>query len=175
MYYNIDDAPSKRVAIVFGAAIWGKGIPSDVLRDRVLTGVDLYKTGKVEKIIMSGDNSYLDYDEPGTMISYALAQGVPEEVLQPDYAGRRTYDTCYRAKYIFNLEEAILVTQDFHLTRALYICNSLGVDSIGVASDLSIYPGLMQMQLRDIYALSLALWDVNIRKPPVVLGDQIKI
>lgn len=175
VFENINDVPNKRVAIVFGAGLSGKDIPSQILADRVQTAIDLYNNGKVEKIIMSGDNRFLDYDEPSAMINYALEKGIPESALQPDYAGRRTYDTCYRAKYIFNLDEAILITQEFHLTRALYICNSLDVDSIGIASDLSSYPNITQMQLRDIYALSLAMWDVNIRKPPVVLGETIEI
>ncbi|MBN2016278.1 YdcF family protein [Candidatus Dojkabacteria bacterium] len=175
IYRNIQDVPARRVAIVFGAAIWSDTTPSDVLRDRILTAVELYKAGKVEKIIMSGDNRFVDYNEPGTMIDFAQSQGIPEDVLQPDYAGRRTYDTCYRAKYIFGLEEAILVTQEFHLTRAMYTCSALGIDSIGVASDLSEYPSIKYMTTRDLYALTLAYLDVNLRKPSVVLGEEIRI
>lgn len=175
IYRDIESVPAKKVAIVFGAAIWRKDYPSDVLRDRILTAVNLYNAGKVEKIIMSGDNRTVNYDEPSTMISYAMKNGVPEEALQPDYAGRRTYDTCYRARNIFNLEEAILVTQDFHLTRAIYTCNALGVKSIGMKADLMEYQNINQMQVRDIYALTLAIFDIHLRKPEVVLGEKITI
>jgi SanA protein len=174
-YSNIEDVEGKKVAIVFGAAIWDEDTPSDILKDRIQVAVDLYNGGKIEKIIMSGDNRFIDYDEPKAMISYAKKLGVPEEVMQPDYAGRRTYDTCYRAKYVFGLDEAILVTQDFHLPRALYICNNLGVDSVGVSADLHEYVYASKMKFRDVYALSLALWDVNVRKPDVVLGEKIEL
>lgn len=175
IFRKVEEIPEKRVAIVFGAAIWAPGSPSDVLRDRILTSVQLYKEGKVEKIIMSGDNRTIYYDEPSTMVNYAIENGVPEEVLQPDYAGRRTYDTCYRAKNVFNVTEAILVTQEFHLTRAIYTCNSIGVKSIGIVADQMAYENIAQMQLRDIYAMTLAIFDVHIRKPKVVLGEEIEI
>jgi len=175
VYNSVEEIPSKRVAIVFGAGYWLNEEPSDVLRDRILTAVELYKKDKIEKIIMSGDNRFENYDEPSVMIEFAKKQGVPEEDLQPDYAGRRTYDTCYRAKHIFGLEEAILVTQKFHLTRAIYTCQGVGLDVIGMSADLMNYQNNAEMQMRDILALSLAIFDVNFRKPPVVLGDKIEI
>lgn len=175
IYHNVVDIPQRRVAIVFGAGYWLNEEPSDVLRDRILTAVELYKNKKVEKIIMSGDNRFENYDEPSVMIDYAKKQGVPEDALQPDYAGRRTYDTCYRAKNIFGLDEAILVTQDFHLPRALYTCQSVGLDVIGMSADLMNYQNNTEMQMRDIMALSLAIIDVNFRKPPVVMGEKIEI
>lgn len=175
IYENIDDIPQKRIAVVFGAGVGGDSSPSPILRDRILTSVELYKAGKVEKIIMSGDNSIKEYDKPSVMINYAIENGVPEHTLQPDYAGRRTYDTCYRAKNIFDLNEAILITQRFHLTRALYLCNSLGIESIGLASDLNEYQGMDYMQARDIYALALAFIDIEFRKPEVIPGEKIEI
>jgi len=175
VYSNIENIPAKRVAIVFGAGVGANNSPSTVLRDRILTAVELYKSRKVEKIIMSGDNSIKEYDEPSVMIAFAIENGIPENSLQPDYAGRRTYDTCFRAKHIFGLNDAILITQNFHLTRALYLCNSIGIDSIGLASDLNEYQGINYMQIRDIYALSLAFIDVEFRKPEVILGEKIEI
>lgn len=172
IYHKIEDLPQRKVAIVFGTALEEENIPSQVLQDRIQTAVDLYKASKVEKIIMSGNDSL---HETSTMINYAAEQGIPQEALQGDYKARRTYDSCYRAKHIFDLDEAILVTQEFHLTRALYICNALDVESVGIAADTTEYPNLTNMQIRDIYALSLALLDVNIRKPPVVLGEEIEI
>ena len=111
--------------------LWRNGTPTPVLQDRIETAADLYFAGKVEKLLMSGDNRFIYYNEPGAMREYAISLGVPEEDIVLDYAGRRTYDTCYRAKAIFGLEKAILVTQAFHMPRALYTCNQLGVESPG--------------------------------------------
>ncbi|MEZ4555940.1 MAG: ElyC/SanA/YdcF family protein [Caldilineaceae bacterium] len=108
-------------------------------RDRVDTAIALYQAGKVDKLLMSGDNSTPEYDEPGAMMAYAIAQGVPAADIQPDYAGRRTYDTCYRAQAIFHVEDAVLVTQAFHLPRALFTCHNLGLDAQGVIADRRIY------------------------------------
>ena len=88
---------------------------------------------------MSGDNRFIDYNEPGAMQAFALELGIPEEDIVLDYAGRRTYDTCYRAGEIFQLETAILVTQEFHLPRALYICNVLDIKAVGVSADVRTY------------------------------------
>ena len=97
-----------------------------MLRDRVNTAIDLYKAGKVQKLLMTGDNSHVDYNEPDAMKAYAVAQGVPAADIQPDYGGRRTYDSCYRAKAVFQVDEAIVVTQGFHLSPALFLCTELG-------------------------------------------------
>jgi SanA protein len=114
--YTVEDVPPHRVALVFGAGITSEGRPMPALADRVWTAAQLYHAGKVEKLLMSGDNRFIDYNEPEAMRQYALQQGVPNEVIVLDYAGRRTYDTCYRAKYIFGVEDAVLVTQWFRQT-----------------------------------------------------------
>lgn len=170
--YSVENAPPRRAAIVFGAGLWRDGTPTPVLRDRVATATDLYFAGKVEKILMSGDNRYIDYNEPGAMRAYALELGVPEEAIVLDYAGRRTYDTCYRAKAIFGLQEAILVTQNFHLPRALYICRQLGLDAVGVSADRRIYQrrAFAYWNLRELFATLTALWEVHISRPLPVLG-----
>jgi SanA protein len=160
------------VAIVFGAGLWWDGSPSPVLRDRVATAAQLYFSGKVKKILMSGDNRFLDYNEPGAMRAYALGLGVPETDIVLDYAGRRTYDTCYRARAIFGVQEAILVTQGFHLPRALYTCNQLGVQAIGVSADLRDYRrgALVYWHARETPATLVALWEVHLSRPLPVLG-----
>jgi SanA protein len=175
--YSIQHVRRERVAIVFGARIYADGRLSPMLRDRVETAVELYKVGKVNKLLLSGDNRFNDYDEPGRMRDYALSLGVRDEDIQPDYAGRRTYDTCYRAKAIFDLESAILVTQDFHLPRALFTCDSLGMDVVGVAADRQPYSvrSLAWSTLREIPALTVALVDVVRHEPPPVLGEPIPI
>ncbi len=134
--YAVDAAPARPVAIVLGAAVYANGRLSPVLRDRMETAVQLYHAGVVDKLILSGDNSQAYYNEPDAMRQYALDRGVPETAVQPDYAGFRTYDTCYRARHIFQVESAIVVTQAFHLPRALFTCRWLGLDAVGVVADL---------------------------------------
>ena len=171
--YTVADVPPERVAIVFGAGLWRDGSPTPVLRDRVATAAELYFTGKVEKILMSGDNQVITYNEPAAMRQYALELGVPAGAIVLDYAGRRTYDTCYRARDIFGLDAAILITQEFHLPRALYICNRLGVDSTGVEADLRVYGqrSVLYWNMRELGATIGALWDVHVRHPIPVLGE----
>lgn len=170
--YTVDNAPTVRAAVVFGAGLTSSGGPTTVLKDRVKTAVTLYQAGKVEKLLMSGDNRFLDYNEPGAMKAYALELGIPEEDIVLDYAGRRTYDTCYRAKAIFQLNNVILITQNFHLSRALYTCNALGLESVGVSADLRSYRSEGYWNIREIPACLKAFIQVHITKPEPVLGDQ---
>ena len=172
--YAAAEVPTRPVAIVFGAGLWRNGTATPVLQDRVQTAANLYFAGKVKKLLMSGDNRFVDYNEPAVMRQLALSLGVPDGAIVLDYAGRRTYDTCYRAKAIFGVNEAILVTQAFHLPRAIYLCDHLGVDSVGVDADLRVYPkpSLLYWNARELLATVAALWDVNIGHPVPVLGDQ---
>ena len=175
--YTSAAVPASRVAIVFGAGLWRDGRPTAVLYDRVATAVDLYHAGKVEKILMSGDNRFVEYNEPGVMQEVAINLGVPAKAIVLDYAGRRTYDTCYRAKAIFGLSQAILVTQKFHLPRALFLCSQLGVDSHGVIADRRDYhrSSVLYWNLRELIATTAALWDVYVTHPVPVLGDLLTI
>jgi len=170
---SIEEASQKRVAIVFGAGLTRDGRPTRVLRDRVETAVKLYFSGKVEKLLMSGDNSFVTYNEPQAMKDYALRLGVLEQDIVLDYAGRRTYDTCYRARDIFSVEDAILVTQSFHLPRALYTCNQLGIDASGVAAENHYFLKRSRAfwNLRELIATPVALWEVHISQPLPVLGN----
>jgi vancomycin permeability regulator SanA len=172
--YSVSGVPVRRVAIVFGAGLWRNGSPTPVLADRVTQAANLYFAGKVEKLLMSGDNRFVDYNEPEAMRKLALSLGVPNEAIVLDYAGRRTYDTCYRAKVIFKVDQAILVTQAFHMPRAIYLCNRLGVDALGVESDLQTFrkSSLLYWNVRELFATAAALWDVNISHPIPVLGKQ---
>ena len=174
---SIAEAPSKPVAIVFGAGLTRDGRATRVLRDRVETGVRLYFDGKVSKLLMSGDNSHEGYNEPQAMKEYALHLGVPEEAIVLDYAGRRTYDTCYRARDIFGVKEALLVTQSFHLPRALYLCNQLGVEAIGVAAENHYFLKRSRAfwNLRELIATPVALWEVHISQPIPILGQPVPI
>ncbi|HEY5573273.1 MAG TPA: ElyC/SanA/YdcF family protein [Anaerolineales bacterium] len=171
--HRVEDVPAKPVAIVFGAGLWRDGSPTPVLRDRVATAVELYFQGKVNKLLMSGDNRVDNYNEPAAMEEFAIGLGVPAEDIILDYAGQRTYDTCFRAKEIFGLQDAILVTQEFHLPRAIYTCNSLGVDALGVAADRREYRRRQSAfwQLREVAATFVALWDIHITRPRPILGN----
>ena len=170
--YALADVPPRKVAIVFGAGITADGRPTTALADRVWTAAQLYQAGVVEKLLFSGDNRTVDYNEPEAMRRYALAQGVPEADIVLDYAGRRTYDTCYRAGYIFGVKDAILVTQWFHLDRALYICDRLGIDAVGVAADRRDYRAARFWWLRELAAVTRAWFDLNVLRPTPVLGKE---
>ena len=170
--YSETSVPARRVAIVFGAGLWRDGSPTPILQDRVETGAKLYFAGKVEKLLMSGDNSSTYYNEPQAMRQYALSLGVPDAAIVLDYAGRRTYDSCYRAKEIFRVEQAILVTQKFHLARALFLCNALGLDGVGVEANNHTYlkSSLVLWNLRELPATLTAFADILTRPLPI-LGD----
>ncbi len=171
--FTVEDVPSTRVAIVFGAGLLRDGSAGPVLSDRMLTAVNLYQAGKVEKILVSGDNRELYYNEPEAGRQYALERGVPNEDIVLDYAGRRTYDTCYRARHIFGVDEAILITQDFHMPRALTLCNWFGVDSVGVEADNRYFLKRSRAwwNFRETFAVFQAAWDLMVEKPLPVLGE----
>jgi SanA protein len=170
--YEQENAPSARLALVFGAGLRRDGSPTPILRDRVETAADLYFHGKVEKILMSGDNRFEYYNEPESMRQYALSLGVPDAAIALDYAGRRTYDTCYRAKAIFGAREALLVTQKFHLPRALFLCNALGLKSYGIEANNNRYRkiSLLIWNIREQIATVGAFIDVYWSNPLPVLG-----
>jgi SanA protein len=171
--FSQDDVPARRVAIVFGAQVRRDGTPSAVLRDRVQTAVALYQSGKVEKVLMSGDNRFEDYNEPESMRQYALSLGMPDSDIVLDYAGRRTYDTCYRAKEIFGVDSAILVTQGFHLPRSLFLCKAFGIDVAGVESENYYYLKRSRLiwNTRELFATVQSLLDVYLLQPLPVLGE----
>ena len=171
--FTKEGVPAGRVAIVFGAGLRYDGTPTAILRDRVQTAVQLYQLGKVNKLLMSGDNRVVDYNEPEAMRQYALGLGIPDEDIVLDYAGRRTYDTCYRASAIFQVNTAVLITQDFHLPRAIFLCNWFGVESVGVESNNNYYRKISHFiwNTRELFATSQAVWDVYALKPVPVLGE----
>ena len=169
--YQPPEAPENRVAIIFGAGLRRDGTPTAMLRDRVLTGAELYFSGQVEKLLMSGDNRFADYNEPESMRQFALSVGVPDEAIVLDYAGRRTYDTCYRARAIFGVESALLVTQGFHLPRAVFLCNMLGMDTLGVEAIHCYWNGSpFVWDVREQLATVAAFLDLYVSNPLPVLG-----
>lgn len=174
IYAQAAQAPEAPVAIVFGAGYWASGL-SHALADRMDTAITLYEARKVNKLLLTGDNRFVDYNEPAAMARYAEARGVPSEDLILDYAGRRTYDSCYRAGAIFGVERAILVTQEFHLPRALYTCDRLGLEVVGVKADRRVLLKSQWYEFRELFALARAWLDLNLLKPLPVLGDPIPV
>jgi SanA protein len=171
--FTVSTVPAARVAIVFGAGLQNDGTPTAILRDRVETAVQLYQQGKVNKLLMSGDNRFVEYNEPEAMRQYALDLGIPDEDIVLDYAGRRTYDTCYRANAIFQVDSAILVTQSFHMPRALFLCNWFTVESTGVEANNTYFRKISRSywQIRELFATAQSIWDVYVTKPLPVLGN----
>ena len=180
-FSRVEEIPATetgRVGIVFGAGLWnGASTPSPVLYDRIATAAELYRAGHVRKLLLTGDNRFQNYNEPEVMRRVAQEMGVPDTDLISDFAGRSTYDSCYRAREIFRVQDAILVTQEFHLNRALYLCNSLGVNSIGVMADRRGYGRRSRAwwQLRETMATSRAWFDLNILRPTPILGEPLPI
>lgn len=173
----LETVPSHDVAVVFGAGYWPSGALSAILQDRIDAAIELYESGRVTKLLFSGDNRFVHYNEPGKMQEYALRRGVPYEDIVLDYAGRRTYDTCYRARDIFELSRVVLVTQRYHLPRALNTCAGLGIEVVGYIADRQPYPqrNITWYWLREIPALWRAWLDVNVLRPLPVLGEPLPI
>jgi len=171
--YSFESVPNAPVALVFGAGLTYEKAPSDPLRDRIDAAISLYQSGKVQKLLMSGDNSEIYYNEPEAMRQYAISQGIPDTDIVLDYAGRRTYDSCYRAKAIFGLNDVILVTQNYHLPRALFLCNQLNLNANGVPADQTHYLRYRYSfwRVREIAATVAAYFDIYISKPVPILGD----
>ena len=173
-YANPDDVPEERVAIIFGAGVRRDGRPSRMLADRIQGGIALYESGRVSKLLMTGDNSRVEYNEVVAMQEYAIEQGVPAEDIVLDYAGFSTYESCYRANAIFGVNQAVLVTQAYHLPRAVYTCRQLGVEAVGLGTpDWEVYPGVMiQYTMRESIATLNALLQVHVVRPePTFLGQ----
>ncbi len=172
VYRSAPASLSAPVAIVFGAGLYRNGTPMPVLADRVTTAVGLYQDGIVQKLLLSGDNRFPEYNEPEAMRQLAIQLGVPDSALVLDYAGRSTYDSCYRARFIFGVKKAILVTQEFHLPRAVYLCDQLGIASVGVIADRRTYrfSSLVQWNLREWAACFFAIVETQITHPQPVLG-----
>ncbi|MGH7238697.1 MAG: SanA/YdcF family protein [Candidatus Saccharimonadales bacterium] len=171
----IKDIPKREVAVVFGAGIDEDGTPTPYLQWRINTAVDLYKAGRVGKLLMSGDNSSLAYDEPEAMRLYAMKQGVKSDDIILDFAGFDTYDSCYRARHVFELHTAILVSQGYHLPRAIMTCNGVGVSSIGVDALNQGRGWTISYIVREWLATDKALAQLALKPGPTVGGPPLPI
>lgn len=161
--------------IVLGCQVHDDGTPSDMLRDRLDRAIELYNSGAASKIIMSGDHGRENYDEVNTMKKYAVYAGIPEEDVFMDHAGFSTYETIYRARDIFCVKKAIIVTQDYHLYRSLYIADKLGVEAYGVGSDYHLYTGQFNREVREILARDKDFIKTIFKPEPTYLGEKIPV
>ena len=174
-YIEPAQVPQKRVAIVFGAGLLADGQPTPFLADRVKAAVNLYQLNQVQKLLMTGDNRRVDYNEVRSMQKYAHKLGVPLQDITLDYAGFSTYESCDRAHKVFGVHQAVVVTQNYHLPRTVYTCARLGVKTVGLGTpDVKIYGwrGMVPDLKREMLANVKALVEVNITRPrPTFLGN----
>lgn len=161
--------------VVLGCKVRDSGEPSDMLRDRLTRGVELYNLGAAPKIIMSGDHGRQNYNEVGTMKHFAVDRGVPSSDVFMDHAGFSTYETVYRAKEVFGAKKVVIVTQRYHLYRALYIAKGLGLEAVGVNSDLETYRGQLKRDVREVLARCKDFLTSIVRPEPKYLGDAIPV
>ncbi|MGE0130633.1 MAG: vancomycin high temperature exclusion protein [Blastocatellales bacterium] len=163
--------PSPRVAIVFGASVYGNGDLSPILADRVETAIELYRARKVDRILVSGDARHPSYNEPKAMYEYLVNHAVASKDVIVDTSGRSTYETCLRAKEVFGLKRAVLVSQGFHLSRALYIANQLGLDAVGMAGNMKTQQKIDYQAVREWAAEVKAYLNLHFIPPTASLED----
>ena len=175
LYSDVKETPVRQVALVLGARVYSDGRMSDIVLDRVSSALSLYKAGKVEKILVSGDHGQEEYDEVNTMKGYFLRNGVPGEDIFLDHAGFDTYDSVYRAQEIFGVSSVIVVTQRFHLPRAVYIARAKGMDAVGFVADRQEYLAARYNEVREFLARMKSFSDVFFSASPQFLGEKISI
>ncbi|MDD4662231.1 MAG: ElyC/SanA/YdcF family protein, partial [Candidatus Pacebacteria bacterium] len=171
---DVNDLENVHTGLVLGASVKGNRV-SDIFKDRLDAALILYNEGKIEKILISGDHGTKEYDEVNTAKDYLLSKNVLEEDIFLDHAGFDTYDSIYRAKEVFGISEVIIISQNFHLGRALYIAHSLGIDAQGFSADLHKYITEDKNNIREFLARIKAFFDVELKAKPKFLGDPINI
>lgn len=162
-------------ALVLGAGVRDDGTPSDVLRDRLDEALDLYRAGRVTKIIVSGDHQTARYDEPNAMRVYLEANGVPASAVFMDHAGLDTYSSMWRARHVFGASRIVVVTQQFHLARAVWCARALGMEAEGSAADRHVYRGIAWLQVREVVSRTKAFVDVTVGRAPRHVGPAVDL
>lgn len=173
-YSRAEDVPPHAVAIVLGAAIYQSGELSPVFLGRANAAIELYKAGKAANILVSGDNSTVEHNELDPAKRYLIGQGIPEGDIYLDHAGFDTYSTMYRAREIFGVTSAVITTQGYHLSRALFLAHMQGIDAVGYRADAG-NRFTLQNEGRESLARIKAVWDVVVHRPPKFLGEKILI
>ncbi|MFT3687385.1 MAG: ElyC/SanA/YdcF family protein [Phycisphaerales bacterium] len=174
IYHSANEVPKEKVGIIFGAGIRNDR-PSKYLKDRLDAGIELFRQKKIDRILLSGDNGSDEHDELTVMKLYCYEQGIDTTKIFLDYAGFDTYSTMYRAKHIFNIDKAVLVSQEYHLNRAIYIGNKLGIRSVGLAADVGQYRNYKYVRFRECFTICKSVIDVWRGREPHFLGGKIDI
>jgi len=176
IYADLSAVPRAPIALVFGGGMKEDGEQTDYQFDRVRAAIELYKSGKVGKIMMTGDDGRRRADEVGAMKKQAMDIGIPDTDIVIDPAGLRTYESCYRAKSIYGLTDIIAVSQDFHLPRILYFCSRQGIHVVGFSADRREYDTIFHLQVREALARLKGWWQQEVTKPkPKYLGEKIQV
>lgn len=176
IYNDVSDIPKAYTGIVLGAYVWNNSRPSYVLRDRLMAAIKLYNSQKIDKILLSGDNGQKEYDEVNVMKKYLLENGIPENIIFLDHAGFDTYSTMIRAREIFDVKDAIVITQDFHITRSVYLARKNGINAYGYSvPSVSSRRNYIKRWTRDKIAVIKAFLNVLTNRKPKYLGPKIPI
>ncbi len=174
---SMEDISDKDIdcILVLGCQVWDSGQPSHMLRDRLTRGIELYENDISEKLLMSGDHGQIDYNEVQAMKQFAMDKGIQSSDIFMDHAGFSTYESIYRAKEIFGVQKMVIVTQEYHLYRALYIAEQFDIEAYGVSSDYNRYMGQTMRDVREVLARAKDFATTIIRPEPTYLGDKIDI
>lgn len=175
IFSKISDLPVSNTIIVLGASVHSDGKLSPILKDRVDTALEIYRSGRGKQFLLSGDNRRNDYDEVSAMKNYLLERGVPENLIFTDPAGIDTYDSMYRSDYIYKISNAIVVTQNFHLPRALFIAECLGLNYIGLPAKARNYETENSLIRREKLANLKAVWEILTNQKPKNMGEGIPV
>jgi SanA protein len=174
IYRDISELPPAETVIILGASVHANGKLSPILKDRVDTAIRLYESNKVEKFLVTGDHRSDDYNEVAAMVNYLEENGIDKSLITSDHAGLDTYDSMYRAGKLFGVDDAIVVTQAFHLPRTLFIASKLGLDYKGFTADQRAYQTEYRLKQREKLANFKALWEVLLKKEPSTLEPRLK-
>ena len=161
--------------LVLGCGVHDDGSPSAMLRDRLIRSVEMYETGVSDRLLMTGDHGRKGYDEVNTMKDFVVREGIPSECVFMDHAGFSTYESMYRAKEIFQAKKILIVTQEYHLYRAVYIARQLGMEAYGVDADYWEYSGQTSRDIREVFARVKDFCICIFKPEPTYLGETIPI
>ncbi len=172
---ELEDSVAVDAVIVLGARVKKSGVPSEMLQDRLDMGIAAYEKGMSNRILVSGDHGTREYDEVNSMRKYLKDQGISDDYIFMDHAGFSTYESMYRAKEIFCIERAVIVTQEYHLKRALYIARAMGIEAYGIPSDHYVYPKMAYYEFREKAARVKDFFKSKLKMKPTYLGEVIPI
>jgi SanA protein len=175
IYAKTSQIPNAYTGLILGSKVYNNGNPSGILKDRLDAGLELYKKNKIKRFLLSGDHGTKQYDEVNSMKKYLLKKGVSEKDIFLDHAGFDTYNSLFRAKEIFLVKDLIIVTQQFHLKRSLFIAKNIGLNAVGYVADKHQYSIANKMKIREKLANVKAFLELSINRKPTFLGHKIPI